>query len=142
MATNTTKSSDDTDILKKTGIEIESGEAIGDLEKKFKEISADSLTVSGTKGQTCARLSARQKELEQIQIKVGNNLIILKEKVKKDLDSLKSIKEQVENELSKIKDLQKMKEKIDAEIVKVKELEETEKNIEEEVKTLEEKVKI
>ncbi|PIT97304.1 hypothetical protein COT77_02180 [Candidatus Berkelbacteria bacterium CG10_big_fil_rev_8_21_14_0_10_41_12] len=142
MATNTTKSSDDTDILKKTGIEIESGEAIGDLEKKFKEISADSLTVSGTEGQTCARLSARQKELEQIQIKVGNNLIILKEKVKKDLDSLKSIKEQVENELSKIKDLQKMKEKIDAEIVKVKELEETEKNIEEEVKTLEEKVKI
>jgi DNA repair ATPase RecN len=141
MATNTTKSNDDTDVLKKTGIEIEGGEAVEDLEKKFKEISA-APTVSGTEGQTCTRLAARLKELEEIQIKLGNNLIILKEKVKKDLDGLKSIKEQVENELSKIKDLDKMKEKIDAEIVKIKELEETEKKIEEEVKTLEGEVKI
>jgi len=138
----TTKTNDANDTLKKSGVEIEGTEAIEDLEKKFKEISAGSSTASTGGGQTNIGLKARLAELEEIQIKLGNNLIILKEKVKKDLDGLKSIKEQVENELSKIKDLQKMKEKIDAEIAKIKELEETEKNIEEEVKALEEEVKI
>jgi DNA repair exonuclease SbcCD ATPase subunit len=149
MATNIDKTND-ADALKKTndtfgraGVEIEGAEMVEDLEKKFKEISGEASSTQSTQAiQKTAGLQSKLEELEQIKIKVDGNLTVLKDKVKKDLDNLKNIKEQVENELSKIKDLEKIKEKINAEIIKIQELEKNEQSIEEEVKALEEEVKI
>ena len=119
---------DTNDILKQTGIEIEGGEALEELEKKFQAISA-SAPIAATAAKA-GMLSEKKAELEK-----------LLDRISKDLASLKTkVKGAVEQELVKVKNLEATKTKVEAEIEKVIELEKNEENLSKEVAELEKEI--
>ena len=129
---------DTNDILKQTGIEIEGGEALEELEKKFQAISA-SAPIAATAAKA-GMLSEKKAELEKLLDRISKDLASLKTKVKGDLDNLKKLKDAVEQELVKVKNLEATKTKVEAEIEKVIELEKNEENLSKEVAELEKEV--
>ncbi len=125
---------DTNDILKKTGIEVEGGEALEDLEKKFQAIS--SVSTQTTTAAKASFLADQKAGLEKLLARIDKDLVALKTKVKSDLDNLKNLKDAVEQELAKVKSLESTKSKVEAEIEKVAELEKNEESLSKEVEEL------
>lgn len=123
------------DVLKSSGIEVEGAEGLEELEKKFQAISAPA-EVAVAPAARASLLADQKAELEKLLARIEKGLQVLKTKVTGDLNSLKSLKETVEQELAKVKSLESTKSKVETEIEKVAELEKNEASLAEEIKDL------
>ncbi len=120
--------------LKKPELEKSESE-ISDLENEFNKTVGQTSTAISNKGSLNEKITS----LEVMLIKIKEKLGFKKKEVKEELESLKKVKEDIEQDIASIKELEESKEKIEEQLGKVEaisgEISEIEKEVKEELKS-------